>query len=204
MSEHVRRESPLVGLRLDEHPAPAEATGVILGERPFLGHLNLRGALGDASFAAAVRKVTGVEPPAEPNTTLDAKAHTLVWLGPDEWLVLAPSEARAGETLRALREALGGTFAAVTDVSGGQTVIRVSGRHARDVLAKGCPVDLHPRAFGPGRCAQTHIAKSAALIRQVDETPAYDLVVRRSFADYLWRWLEDAAQEYGVGVTPAM
>lgn len=197
MSESVRRESPLVrfdAARRAADAAPGEAE-VMLGERPFLGHLNLRGDAADAQFVSAVSEVLGVAPPLEPNTVAEQGEHALLWLGPDEWLVLTPPDAQGG-VLERLRGALADRFGAVTDVSGGQTVITLSGRRAREVLAKGCTLDLHPRAFGPGRCAQSRIAKSAALIRQTDESPAFEIVVRRSFADYLWQWLEDAAREY--------
>ena len=79
------------------------------------------------------------------------------------------------------------------------TVIRLAGAHARDTLAKGCPVDMHPRVFGPGQCAQTILARADMTIHQTaDDT--YDIIVRRSFAEYVWTWLEDAAREYGIRV----
>ena len=71
------------------------------------------------------------------------------------------------------------------------------------MLAKGCPLDLHPRVFGPGHCAQSQIARVNAIIHQRDGSPSYDIVVRRSFADYLARWLDDAAAEYGLAVHSA-
>jgi hypothetical protein len=55
-----------------------------------------------------------------------------------------------------LRQALANCFAAVTEVSGGQTVILLRGDSVRDMLAKGCPLDLHARVFGIDRCAQSH------------------------------------------------
>ena len=70
----------------------------------------------------------------------------------------------------------------------------------RELLAKGCPLDLHPRAFDVGQCAQSHLAKAPILIRQLDREPSFEIVVRRSFADYFWLWLEDAAAEYGLAV----
>ena len=75
-----------------------------------------------------------------------------------------------------------------------------SGIVLRDVLRKGTSIDLHPKAFGPGQCAQTGIARCHMLLHQTSDEPAYDIYVHRSFADYLWRWLEDAAREYGVAV----
>jgi sarcosine oxidase subunit gamma len=74
------------------------------------------------------------------------------------------------------------------------------------VLAKGCPLDLHPRAFPPGACAQSLLAKVAVLIHLQDDDrargPSFDVYVARSFAHYLWMWLEDAGREYGVQIEP--
>jgi len=60
--------------------------------------------------------------------------------------------------------------------------------------AKGCPLDLHPRVFEPGCCAQSRLARTLVTIVQIDASPRYELIVRRSFADYLWQWLHDACR----------
>lgn len=196
----AKSESPLVrfGLATRATMAPGQA-GIVACERAFLGHLNLRGDPEDPRFAAAVREIVGVAPPAVPNTVSEAHGNTVYWLGPDEWLLVTPAGRRAtidGE----LRAALTGLRAAVTDISGGQTVVALRGSAVRQLLAKGCPLDLHPRAFGIGQCAQSHLAKAPILIRHLDSQPSFEIVVRRSFADYFWLWLEDAASEYGVAV----
>lgn len=171
--------------------------GVVLSERPFIGHIDLRGSPADARFVAAVREVVRVAPPEQPNTVVEAFGNVVYWLGPDESLIVTPLERRAAIE-QDLRAALRDVRSAVTDVSGGQTVIVIRGSAARDVLAKGCPLDLHPRAFGVGRCAQSHLAKAAILLRIVDTMPTFEVVVRGSYADYLWLWLNDAAAEYGI------
>lgn len=200
MSEPVHRDSPLAAL---DRPARASVSyqrwGVVAAERPFLGHLNLRGNPNTPVFFAAVKSVIGFDLPVGANTMTANGELGVLWLGPDEWLMLTPSGREAG-IARDLRAALDGLFAAVTDVSGGQTVITLGGEYARDVLAKGCSLDLHPRVFGPGQCAQTRLARAGVLIHQMDDAPTFALIVRRSFADYLWRWLEDAAAEYGLAM----
>ena len=200
MSDEVRQESPLVEFLTADRTAsrPVEAS-VELKERAFLGHLNLRGNPADHAFLDAVERVLGFGLLVEPNTVAESGELATLWLGPDEWLVLSPP-GRETDLAGALHDALGDLFSAVTDVTGGQTVINISGCRARDVLAKGCTLDLHPRAFGPGRCAQTLVGKAMITVRQMDDSPSFDLIVRRSFADYLARWLEDAAREYGLAV----
>ncbi|MCH8090580.1 MAG: sarcosine oxidase subunit gamma [Chloroflexi bacterium] len=200
MSDQARRESPLAEFLAAPRKAdPATGAGVQISERPFLGHINLRGDPSEKRFLEAVEGAIGVALPLEPNTVAEGGEISALWLGPDEWLLLTPPD-RQRDVVLTLKAALGDTFAAVNDLSGGQTVVRIQGTHARDVLSKGCPLDLHPRVFGPGQCAQSHISKTMALIRQIDDTPTYDVIVRRSFADYLARWLEEAAQEYGLAV----
>jgi sarcosine oxidase subunit gamma len=200
MPDPVLRESPLArfGLAARATHAPGNA-GVIARERPFLGHLNLRGGARDAVFVGAVSEVLGDELPLVPNTVADVRGLTMYWLGPDEWLLVTPEERKVAVE-GALRSALASVRSAVTDVSGGQTLLQLHGRSARDVLAKGCPIDLHPRAFSIGQCAQSRLAKAPVLIGQIETQPCFELIFRRSFADYLWTWLEIAAAEYGLEV----
>ena len=86
----------------------------------------------------------------------------------------------------------------------GRTVIRLAGSNARDLLSKGCPLDLHPRVFGPGQCAQTLLARSDMILHCLRPTSSksdvFDIYIVRSFAEYTWTWIEDAGQEYGITV----
>ena len=200
MVEAYLRQSPLDHLSLD---ARAEAdpgdAGVIAGERRFVAKVNLRADVSDAAVAGALKKALGFVPPAAANTVDGKRDRYALWLGPDEWLVVGEPGSE-GATRAALRGALEGTHAAVVDVSESRTVIRLTGPRVRQVIAKGCPIDVHPRAFGPGRCAQSRYARALVLIHQLDDAPTFDLYVERSFADYLWRMIEDASLEYGLAI----
>ena len=66
--------------------------------------------------------------------------------------------------------------------------------------AKGCPLDLHPDVFRPGDCARTRLAKANVLLHALDDAPTFHFTATRSFAEYLWRWLDDAGQEFGIVV----
>jgi len=200
MPDPVPSESPLARFDLPARSRDARGRAGIVGrERAFLGHLNIRGNAGDPLFANGVERVLGILPPTAPNTVNETQGNAVYWLGPDEWLLVTSGERRTALE-RDLRTALAGVRAAITDVSGGQTVVVLRGSCVRELLAKGCPLDLHPRVFDVGRCAQSHLAKAPILIRQLDGGPSFEIVVRRSFADYLWLWLEDAAAEYGFAV----
>jgi len=179
----------------------ARPRGVRLCERR-LGKIELRGDPGDRAFMAAVGRTLDVLLPGEANTTAARSDLTALWLGPDAWLLTCPPD-EAASHIGSLREALSDVHAAITDVTDGRVALRLGGPNARDVLAKGCPLDLHPRAFAAGRCAQSLLAKSSVLIHLLDDDvpgPTFDVYVARSFAHYLFAWLEDAGREYGVQV----
>ena len=202
MSEAIRAESPLVERITPERKAaaPAEA-GVTLRERPFLGYLNLRGNPDDGVFLEAVEGVLGVGLPTDPNTVQEGDAVRAFWLGPDEWLLVTAAGEETGVRDR-LEESLSGRSFAVCDVTGYYTAVELTGEHARDVLEKGCTLDLHPRAFGAGQCAQTLLSHAGILLRPLGEAAdaGFELIVRRSFADYAFVWIEDAAEEFGLAV----
>ena len=120
----------------------------------------------------------------------------MLWLGPDEWLVVGPPD---GETAleSQLHDALGDHAGrvAIVDVSANRTTLELRGPRVRELLEFGCPIDLHPRVFGPGRCAQTLLARANVLIWFVTDEPepVCRLLVRPSFAAYVAAWLADAA-----------
>ncbi len=201
MADTIRPRSPLAEFTASARQWPQpETVGVWLTERPFWGHLNLRGEAGESAFLNDVERCLGIAVPVQPNTVHENDRFTILWLGPNEWLVITPPGSE-GETARTLRGALQGLFFAVTDVTNGQTIIRLSGARVIDVLRKGCSLDLHPSVFGPGCCAQTLLAKAGILIRCVDPSPSFDLIIRRSFAEHVALWLKDAAEEYGFAVS---
>ena len=199
----IRRESPLEGFFFQERESATENPGVIVTECPFLGYTNLRGDVTDSSFVDAARRVLGVDLPSSANTITETEGLVACWLGPDEWMMIVRSGGQT-EIIKALWEAMGPFHTAVTDATGGYTMINLSGDHARDLLAKGCTLDLHPRAFAPGQCAQTNLARTAVLLIPRTNDPdlqSFDVVVRRSFANYLAHWIEHSAHEYGFEIS---
>ena len=206
MAERYLRRSALAHLGLEARSAAAAeragVSGVSIGESPMRGCLVLRGDGAREDFRGTVASVLGLEPALEPLTAVRRRDVSMLWLGPDEWLVVVPDRRRE-RIERSLRDALEGQHAALTDVSHGRAVLVLSGPDARAVLAKGCSLDLHPRVFGPGRCAQSRFAKCQALIHQTTDAPEFEIHVQRSFAHYAWTWLEDAGREFGVRIVSA-
>ena len=87
---------------------------------------------------------------------------------------------------------------AVVVVSDRMIGIGVAGRRARDVLAAGCPLDLHPAVFAPGAVTRTLLGKATVVLRRPAAVERYELWVNGSFAPYLWLFLRNAALEFGV------
>lgn len=195
----IPMESPLsVAFNTDSVPATKADSRVLLKEQAFLGHLILRG--GAIVLDEAVRKVLGISLPAQPlGLVLDASGERSVqWLSPDEWLVIVPG-GEEFELEQQLRDALGDAHYAIVDVSGGQTLIELEGDKARELLMKSTPYDVHPDAFPVGKGVTTVFAKANLILRRPSEH-RWELVLRRSFADYCYRWILDAGAEYAIGV----
>ncbi|MEU6912584.1 sarcosine oxidase subunit gamma [Streptomyces olindensis] len=173
----------------------ASGGAIRLAELPFLTQINVRlDAKGAA--AEAVGLALDLQLPLQPNTVVRAGELTALWLGPDEWLLVGPPGSERDLEGR-IREAAGDEFVSVIDVSAQRTTLLVTGPRARDLLAHGCPLDLHPRAFGPGRCAQTTLGRAqVVLVARDDPRAGFWVLVRSTFAGYLADWLLDAATEY--------
>ncbi len=200
MVESYWRQSPLAHLNLAARAGRQAAdAGVLLVERPPRACVNLRGET-EAQFLAAFEAAFGFVLPLNAPETASNRGFTALWLGPNEWLITGPAEVgAAGELATRLRRAIAGRHVSVTDVGEVYTVIGVEGARARDLLQKGTGIDLHDRAFQPEHVVQTLLAKADVILHQTG-ADAYDVYVRRSFADYLWLWLEDAGLEYDVAV----
>jgi sarcosine oxidase subunit gamma len=142
--------------------------------------------------ARAVEALLGAPLPTTASTCAAADGVDVVWLGPDEWLVLS----RAPLPVVALREAVAASGGTVVDVSAQRTTLRLSGALVPDLLAGGCPVDLHPSVFGPGTAVQTSIAQiGVVLLARSPGGTDVTLLVRASFAGALADWILDAAVE---------
>lgn len=187
--------SALAAVVVAGHYTRREAPGVTLSERTGVGLATIAARRGQsASLAAAVRAAYGIELPAGPRV---ARGRTVTFMGtaPGQWL--AVSEALAhGALADDLAAKLAG-LASVTDQSDGRAIVRISGPRARDVLAKGLPVDLHPKAFGTGDAATTVASLIGVQLWQVDDAPTYDLAVFRGYAESFWHWITSSAAEFG-------
>ena len=154
----------------------------------FRSQFNLRGNPEEDRFNAWVKQTFGCDLAVDPNTVSGSDETKILWLGPDEWLVVSSKEI-------ALEDLPEGCHMACTDVSANRVIIELNGPHVRDILSKCCELDFHPRVFGPGQAVQTLIAKSQAIVEQCDKD-RFLIYVRNSFSLYVAEWLLEAAREY--------
>jgi sarcosine oxidase subunit gamma len=152
-------------------------------EVAFLALANLRA---DAAPAARLP----LDLPATPNTWSAAGGREALWLGPDEWLLVAAAGTIAA-LVAELEAALDGVHHSVVDVSANQAVVELAGDGRLDLLAQGCGIDLHPRSWRDGDCAQTLLARVPVLLQE--RAGATRIFLRPSFATYLVDWLRQAA-----------
>jgi sarcosine oxidase subunit gamma len=189
---NVTLESPLVNIaRLGKRELVVDGRSCLLDEIALLDMVTLRGDSSDPAFAAAVLSATGLELPVKANTASVGNGRQLFWLGPDEWLL--KTAGGTGETIEvALRAALVGKHISVVQVGSGNTTFSVQGAAAADLISRGCPLDLHARSFPDGSLAQSHISKANVVIYCLQAETSFEITVRRTFAEYLFKWLCEA------------
>ena len=180
-----KAESPLFHIGAGSTLTGADIT---VSEQPLTGFLVIRGNAADPAFTAGVEQAIGLALPGTLQSTSNEKRR-LCWISPDEWVVILPiDECFAAE--RALRDSLSGHFAVVNG-SGGQTMLLADGAGVRKMLNKSTPYDVHPSNFPVGKVVTSVFAKTQAVIIRAGEDQ-WQLIIRRSFADYVWRWIDRA------------
>ena len=190
------RRSPLFHRR----PIEGDDGAIRMVERPFLGKLILRA---DPSLVMdLIHGSVGQKLPLEPLTSTTVGVTSILWLGPDDWMIVTSPE-EAGPRLAAARAALVQVHHQLVDVGDYYTIIELSGPRTREALMKLTTLDLHPRVFKTGIVAGSVFAHANAWVWQTaddeaDGGPIFRLIVRWSMADYLWCVLAEAGREWGM------
>jgi sarcosine oxidase subunit gamma len=157
----------------------------------------------DSEAGARIASVSGGLPAACGEVVERGDVATL-WLGPAEFMVIAPENAHetlGGDLLQALGGALGDGQGQVVDLSANRTIFELSGTKARDVLEKGCSLDLHPRSFKAGTALSTEVGHIPVILWKSGED-TFKVLPRASFADFLGRWLVDGIREFASPEVP--
>jgi methylglutamate dehydrogenase subunit D len=202
VSSALQSKSALDGLAVPgRYGRSSGEPGVVISERLGLGLATMASRKGKAeALKEAAASAYGVQVPSD-SRVVQGPHVSFVGYGPGQWL--AVSESLANEALaRDLAGKLQG-LASISDQSGGRTVLRISGPKAREVLAKGLPIDLDPRAFPLGSAATSAISHMGVQLWQSDGTRSYDVAIFRSVSASFWRWLTASAAEFGYVVEAA-
>lgn len=144
------------------------------------------------------KRLIGLDLPQTPSVAL-TDTHGLVWSGPDQWLLLARQRMGFSDLVRLLSGE-----AALSDQSHARAALCVSGSRAREVLAKGAMIDLHPEEFPVGATALTAIAHIGVQLWRTKDGPngpAFEILVPRSMAGSFWSWFAASAAEFGCRVS---
>jgi sarcosine oxidase subunit gamma len=173
-----------VGAGASTAAGASDAAAVDIGELDASIIWNLRGDASDPRLADKAQQCFGMPLPVRAGTSGWRNDAALWWTGPTSWLYVAARHADGD--FDTVRTSLNGVGAALFDVSSSYAKWRVRGERAARVLNRGCPLDLHPRAFPPGGCAQTLLGHVTALLCRREEPGAFIVLVARSFADDVW------------------
>ena len=192
----AHRRSPLFHRR----PIEGEGRTIRMAERPFLGKFILRAD--PALVADPLLAAIGLTLPVDPLTSTTVGDTSILWLGPDEWMLATASDAAEGVSDKA-RDALAGVHHQLVDVSDYYTVIEIAGPKVREALMKLTTLDVHPRTFRKGMVAGSLFGHANATLWQTDDDaaeggPTFRLIIRWSMADYLWCLLARAGREWSV------
>ena len=176
-------------------PQPEGSKGMlVIRDTGLMDKINLRTAADNAVIKKAVSRMVGSDLPTDANTFNKAGDRSIIWLGPDEWMIMA--ENGASDEIIAELDTPEAGHVAVVNVSDALGAVTIEGPHARDVLAKNCAIDFHPRAFTKGMAVQSILSHAGVTILCLDD----DLMMvigRTSFMPYILDLLTDSAIEYG-------
>jgi sarcosine oxidase subunit gamma len=174
----------------------AGAAGLTIEERTDLSFASVIAKRGKRdALVSAVETAYGVALPNGPRRVSRGSV-TFAGTGPDQWM--ASAEGAEAQNFAARVRGRIGLFAAVADQTDARLVLRLSGPQMRAVLAKGVPLDLHPKVFKPGDVATTLVAYIGVQLDRIDET--FQLTAPRSMAGSFWSWLSASAAEFGYDV----
>ena len=166
-------------------------------EKTPIAKINLRGNLNNIEFVTNAEKILEMPLPKRAGDTSAKEKITLLWLGPNEWILVSNFEIAKETNIYELEQVLFDgiskpNLGAVTNVTDHFTIFSLSGTNIFKILCKGCPYDFESKNFSDNKAVRTIINHIDVTIHRKNKNNI-DLYVRRSFANYLWNWLKDSA-----------
>ena len=174
-----------------------EHTEIKFQELPFMTKINLRGNPKDKNFMSSASEVLNTILPTKSNTYIKIDSLKIIWLGPNEWLVIDEKEDDKQDLYSKLENSIGSQDASVTDVSENRTVIRIMGTKLFILLAKFLTLDLDNSLADSSSVAQTLFIKVPVLLMRHHEhnrEPKIDIYTNRSHTNYVYKILVDGAK----------
>ena len=156
--------------------------------------LNLRGKNRD--FITKVGKVLSIIPPTDPNTSSGNDNLSILWLGPDEWMVYANDKNALNDRViledKLFNEISKVKLGSVTNVTDHLVMINIRGNKVFELLSTGCPFNFNDFMNSKGATTQTLLNHVDIIIHNKNVNDL-NLFVRRSFSNHLWSWINDSA-----------
>lgn len=176
--------------------------GLIMREVTHLGKLVLRIA-GIEAETLNVKALESAGLPTQPchSSVSDTGTISVLWLGPDEWMIV--SQAGTEQSLQTrLQSELSGRHFQLSNVTDYYTCIDISGHQNREILMNLSTLDLHKRTFSAGQIKGSIFGHANAYVWQLHTEPGasetFRLIVRSSMADYLWCLISRSARLFGM------
>jgi len=192
---NIPGQSALRGLPLKTSPVQDGSDGAtVIRDTGVSDKINLRSAPDNSVLRRAVKRSVGTDLPLAANTFAAAGDRMVIWLGPDEWMIMA--ENGAAPSITAELDTPEAGHVAATDVSDAIGAITMKGPHVRDVLAKHCGLDFHPDAFTPGMAQQSLLSHAGVTIACL-KADCFLVIGRSSFMPYIVALMQDASIEFG-------
>lgn len=161
------------------------------------GMITVRGNLGSTKLKNAVTGLSGTDFPKQGQVSAVGE-RGLAWMSPDELLLLVP-HGEAQNAVDTIGAAMKGQHHMAVNVSDARVLLEARGPGAREVIARLCPVDMHPDQFRPGMFRRTRMAQVPAAVWMPDED-CVRVICFRSVADYAFGLMSNAAKSPAVGV----
>tara|TARA_B100000029_G_C17520830_1_gene939799 strand:+ start:466 stop:1053 length:588 start_codon:yes stop_codon:yes gene_type:complete len=116
----------------------------------------------------------------------------ILWNAPKTWLIISNKK----NIIDDINKNCTGENFGVTDISHSRAAIQIKGFNSRDVLKKGCPLNINE--FEKNKCAGSVFHGITILVDCINDKPdTFNIFVLRSFGESFYHHITDAALEYG-------
>tara|TARA_Y100001949_G_scaffold3563_1_gene2784 strand:+ start:4753 stop:5328 length:576 start_codon:yes stop_codon:yes gene_type:complete len=174
--------------------------GVTIEELSLSGKINIRGKSSDKEFMKNIGSALNLVLPIEPNVRIFNNNISIMWLGPNEWLVITPENEKDG-IISLLKSNLNPQKTAITDVSFNRTILRLEGEKVFTLLSKFLVANLEKILKTNFSVAQSIFIKIPVLFvrNNTDEEPtSLDLHLNRSHTKYVYELLVDGSKNLNI------